>query len=245
MRRSSPSRARLNYAETARFWQRFFSTALEEFEALGSSIIDGFVRFHKAGLIEIITCGATHGYMPLLGTDESVRAQVRTGVRAHLKHIGEHPKGIWIPECGYRPAGFWNYPVPMADGSPAPGGFDRVGIEQVLSESNLNYFFVDTHLVESAMDMPSPYELRSGESPSAGATEALANYDARALYQPYYVDGPYRQAVCDNRVPTRSAHGRAGLVWRYRLPRGWQLCGLPQEALAGRSPVLAGDGAEG
>ncbi len=180
-----------HYAETARFWQRFFSTALEEFEALGSSIINGFVRFHKAGLIEIITCGATHGYMPLLGTDESVRAQVRTGVRAHLKHIGEHPKGIWIPECGYRPAGFWNYPVPMADGSPAPGGFDRVGIEQVLSESNLNYFFVDTHLVESAMDMPSPYELRSGEAPSAGATEALANYDARALYQPYYVDGPY------------------------------------------------------
>ena len=180
-----------HYAETARFWQRFFSTALEEFEALGSSIISGFVRFHKAGLIEIMTCGATHGYMPLLGTDESVRAQVRTGVRAHLKHIGEYPKGIWIPECGYRPAGFWNYPVAMADGSPAPAGFDRVGIEQVLSESNLNYFFVDTHLVESAMDMPSPYELRSGTVPSASAAEAMAGYDARALYQPYYVDGPY------------------------------------------------------
>ena len=33
--------------------------------------------------IDILTCGATHGYMPLLGTDESVRAQVRTAVATH------------------------------------------------------------------------------------------------------------------------------------------------------------------
>jgi 1,4-alpha-glucan branching enzyme len=64
-----------------------------------------------AGMIEIITCCATHGYLPLLGTDESVRAQVRTAVQTHIRHIGKHPRGIWAPECGYRPAGFWNYPV--------------------------------------------------------------------------------------------------------------------------------------
>ncbi len=180
-----------HYAETARFWQRFFSEALEDFEALGGSIINGFVHFHKAGLIEIITCSATHGYMPLLGTDESVRAQVRTGVTTHIRHIGEAPKGMWVPECGYRPAGFWNYPVPNADGSPTAPGFDRVGVEQVLSESSLDYFFVDTHLVEEAINMLSPYQMKEGQAELPGVAEAMARHDYRALYQPYYVDGPY------------------------------------------------------
>ena len=45
--------------------------------------------FHEEGLIEVITSGATHGYQPLLGTDESCRAQVRLGrrdLRAALRH---------------------------------------------------------------------------------------------------------------------------------------------------------------
>ena len=110
-------------------------------------------------MIEIITCGATHGYMPLLGTDESVRAQIRTAVKTHIRHLGRHPRGIWAPECGYRPAGFWNYPGRMADGPPAPPGFDRIGVEQALSESDIEFFFVDTHLVEQGHRVPSPYEL--------------------------------------------------------------------------------------
>ena len=65
-------------------------------------------------MIEILTCGATHGYMPLLGTDESVRAQVRIAVSTHTRHLGKRPRGIWVPECGYRPAGFWEYPVAVA-----------------------------------------------------------------------------------------------------------------------------------
>jgi 1,4-alpha-glucan branching enzyme len=179
-----------HYAETARFWHAFFSDALNDFEALGRDIIKGFRYFNDKGLIEIITCGATHGYMPLLGTDESVRAQVRTAVNAHKRHIGEHPKGIWAPECGYRPAGFWNYPVPNADGSPTAPGFNRIGVEQALSESDIDFFFVDTHLVEESARIPSPYELLRGEV-ARDSAEPMTHHDYRRLYQPYYVDGPY------------------------------------------------------
>ena len=63
-----------HYADTARYWHRFFTLALEDFYTLNSDILGGFKRFHQLGLIEIITCCATHGYLPLLGTDESVRA---------------------------------------------------------------------------------------------------------------------------------------------------------------------------
>ncbi len=178
-------------AETARFWYRFFSQALEDFNAFDGNIIKGFRHFNDIGLIEIITCGATHGYMPLLGTDESVRAQIRTAVDTHIRHIGKHPKGIWAPECGYRPAGFWNYPVPFADGSPTPPGFDRIGVEQALSESDIDFFFVDTHLVEESQRIPSPYKLLNGSVPRDPKTEQMTHGPHRSLYQPYYVDGPY------------------------------------------------------
>jgi 1,4-alpha-glucan branching enzyme len=179
-----------HYAETSRFWHSYFTEALSDFEALGRDIIKGFRYFNDKGLIEIITCGATHGYMPLLGTDESVRAQVRTAVIAHQRHIGKHPKGIWAPECGYRPAGFWNYPVPNADGSPAAPGFNRTGVEQALSESDIDFFFVDTHLVEESARIPSPYELLRGHV-ATQSEELMTHNDYRRLYQPYYVDGPY------------------------------------------------------
>ena len=184
------SAGELHFAETARFWHTFFSSALSDFEALDGDIIKGFRHFNDVGLIEIITCGATHGYMPLLGTDESVRAQVRTAVNTHKRHIGEHPKGIWAPECGYRPAGFWNYPVPNADGSPAAPGFDRIGVEQALSESDIEFFFVDTHLVEESARIPSPYELLRGQVVPK-EQEPMTHNNYRRLYQPYYVDGPY------------------------------------------------------
>jgi 1,4-alpha-glucan branching enzyme len=185
-----------HFSETARFWTRFFEQALEDFRALNGSIIEGFKHFHQAGLIEIITCGATHAYQPLLGTDESARAQFRMAVKTHIRHIGEHPKGVWSPECGYRPAGFFHYPVAFseydkADGSPKPHGFERIGTEQAISESGIDYFFVDTHLVEESERIPSPYELLNGEVPEDPGTVAMTHHDYRSLYQPYYVDGPY------------------------------------------------------
>ena len=172
------------YAETARFWQRFFVDSLDQFQYLNGDIISSFRHFNDRGLLEIITCGATHGYMPLLGTDESVRAQVRMAVKAHERHIGEHPKGIWAPECGYRPSGFWNYPVSNADGSSIAPGFERIGVEQALSESALDFFFVDTHLVEDSAPVRSPY-LPAKKVPAASGD--------RKLYQPYFVDGPYEE----------------------------------------------------
>lgn len=181
-----------HYADLARFWQHYFSEALNDFEALNSDIIAGFRHFNDNGTIEIITCGATHGYMPLLGTDESVRAQVRTAVTAHQRHIGKHPRGMWAPECGYRPAGPWSFPVTQPDGSPFAPAFNRIGVEQALSESNIDFFFVDTHLVEESARTPSPYNLLHGQV--AGGEDPATYNDYRRLYQPYFVDGPYVSA---------------------------------------------------
>jgi 1,4-alpha-glucan branching enzyme len=179
------------YAELARYWQKYFTDALNDFHALDGDIIKSFRHFNDKGLIEIITCCATHGYMPLLGTDESVRAQVRTAVTAHQRHIGKHPRGIWAPECGYRPAGLWSYPVTQQDGSPIAPAFNRIGVEQAISESDIDFFFVDTHLVEESARTPSPYELRDEGAVVITKDESMTHNDSRRLYQPYYVDGSH------------------------------------------------------
>jgi len=197
-----------HFAETARFWQRYYEQALSDFAALGADIISGFRHFNDKGLIEIITCCATHGYNPLLGTDESVRAQVRVGVATHKKHIGRAPRGIWAPECGYRPAGFWNYPVPAAGTNEIYPAFDRIGLEQAFAESELDYFFVDTHLIEESM-MYTPYRMDTGlftpykiptseddadrDAPKGSPKDIIfeESQPQRSFYQPYFVEGPY------------------------------------------------------
>ena len=182
-----------HYAEVARFWNAFFTSALNDFNALGGSIISGFRHFNDTGLINIITCPATHGYLPLLGTDESVRAQIRTAVETHIRHFGRPPRGIWSPECGYRPAGLWEYPTANADGTPTPLPFERIGVEQAIAESDLDFFFVDTHLVQEGSRVLSPYELyKDGTAaPEPPPPAPPTADDPRTLYRPYFVDGPY------------------------------------------------------
>jgi 1,4-alpha-glucan branching enzyme len=181
----------LHLTETARFWGRFFTTALDDFNALGGDIVKGFRYFNDAGLIEIMTCAATHGYLPLLGTDESVRAQIRTAVATHIRYFGKPPRGIWLPECGYRPAGFWIYPVPPAGNNGSQPGFERIGIEQALSESGIDYFFVDTHLVEKSHRPSSPYAPPQVRLPYEPHVEPATQDSRRSIYQPYYVEGHY------------------------------------------------------
>lgn len=182
------------FAATARFWQQFFHEALRDFEALGREITAGFRGFQDRGRISIITCAASHGYLPLLGTDESLRAQVRTAVATHERHLGRAPRGIWIPECGYRPTGEWAFPVePLGAGEntatpaaePQTGTLDRIGVEQALAESGIEFFFVDTHLVEEGHLAASPYS--SGQarySPSSGKATGPSH-----IYHPFYVAG--------------------------------------------------------
>jgi 1,4-alpha-glucan branching enzyme len=197
----------VHLAETARFWSRFFTTALDDFNNLGGDIVGAFRRFHDAGLIEVITCAATHGYLPLLGTDESVRAQIRTAVQTHIRHLGSHPRGIWIPECGYRPAGPWTQPIPSAGAAEAIPSSDRIGIEQAVSESDLDFFFVDTHLVEHSYRFASPYGSPQSRVPRDPNVELLTHKPQRSIYQPYYVDGPYDKDLAATVFPRDPSTG--------------------------------------
>ena len=177
----------------SRFWLNFYEQALRQFDSIGSDIIRGFRHFYDSGAIEIITCGATHGYFPLLGTDASIRAQVKTGVETHERFFGRKPRGIWLPECGYRPAGPWQFPVAI-DGfgsAQARRPFYREGVEQILAENGIQFFYVDTHLVDTSTRF-TPYQLLAGGVPVA--MEIASEPPQKNFYRPYYTESPDRDA---------------------------------------------------
>jgi 1,4-alpha-glucan branching enzyme len=174
-------------AETAQWWQAYFQQALDDFNALGGDIIAGFKPFNDAGMIEIITCAATHGYFPLLGTDESIVAQIKTGAATHRKHLGKHPRGMWAPECGYRPAGMWQTPVIPAGSDKKWDPFERIGVEEAMYQGGIGYFFADTHLIEESVSY-TPYDLLHGAEGAELELESSAYL--KTVYKPYIVDGP-------------------------------------------------------
>lgn len=127
----------------AAMWQRIYTKNLVAFKhQWHKSVCDGFKSFEEDGLIELITCGATHGYMPLLATDESVQAQVKVAVDSHKRRFGKNPKGIWLPECAYRPAYEWKAPA-----GPDETPWMRKAVDEFLRENGIEFFFVDSHLI--------------------------------------------------------------------------------------------------
>jgi 1,4-alpha-glucan branching enzyme len=131
--------------ENALLWGKWYSLTLEHFFHIGQDILLEFRKLQDSGCLEIITCGATHGYYPLLSRDESLQAQTKAAVRNYEKHFGRKPRGIWLPECAYRPRYEWSSPVPV-NGKTLT--YFRKGADEFLSENGLDFFIVDAPLLK-------------------------------------------------------------------------------------------------
>jgi len=121
------------FASTAGFYQdrlRRYRSLFQEKH--GRDLVAAFACLESQGALEIIACAATHGLLPALAeSPEAVRAQVLTGVREHERQIGRAPRGFWLPECAY---------------------FE--GLDRVLVDAGIDYFFVDTHAFRTASRRP-------------------------------------------------------------------------------------------
>jgi 1,4-alpha-glucan branching enzyme len=113
-------------------------------EVYNRDLLGAFKRLQDAGAIEILTSAATHGFLPLLGTEESIQGQLKTGVETYKKYFGRAPKGIWLPECAYRPA--------QEERSPITGETTiRPSIDAHLNAQGLDHFFTEFHAVEGGV----------------------------------------------------------------------------------------------
>ncbi|MEW5766206.1 MAG: 1,4-alpha-glucan branching protein domain-containing protein [bacterium] len=135
--------------ELAKFWQDYYTRIIIDFkERYGSDLVGAFKKLQDEGHIEIITCAATHGYLPLLSRDVSIQAQIKQGVATYSRHYDRPPRGIWLPECAHRPGYEWTPPV-----GEKRAAYSRKGIEEFLSESQLEYFIIDSHLLAGGKAM--------------------------------------------------------------------------------------------
>ncbi len=95
-------------------------------------LLSAFKKHYSSGNLELITCAATHGFLPLLNVNQaSIRNQIHLGVEVFKKYFGFAPSGFWLPECGYYP-----------------------GLEKNLEQAGIKYFFSDTHGVLHASQSP-------------------------------------------------------------------------------------------
>jgi len=161
----------------ARMYLQELTSRIELFEACHGNLLSRFKAFQDSGRLEIITCCATHGFLPLMLTDEAIRAQLVVAVRNYEKHFDCRPRGIWLAECAWRP-----------------------GLEPFLADAGLRYFFVDTHGITHATPRPvfgtaAPILCPNGVAAfardpisSAQVWSATHGYPAHPSYREFYRD---------------------------------------------------------
>jgi 1,4-alpha-glucan branching enzyme len=122
-----------DFQPLAQMYRAHFEDCRRTFEERwGRNLVRAFRAVQETGALEIITCGATHGFLPLMHHQPAaVRAQVQIAAADYERHFGRKPRGIWLPECGYYP-----------------------GLEGFLKESGIRFFVVDAHGILYATPRP-------------------------------------------------------------------------------------------
>ena len=121
-----------DFHDLARMYREMFRETREFFvTACNGDLVRVFKKFQDLGKLELITCAATHAFLPLMPNQRSVRAQIMTAVEFHARHFGREPQGIWLPECGY-----------------------YEGLDTVLDQAGIRYFFTDSHGILHAAPRP-------------------------------------------------------------------------------------------
>jgi 1,4-alpha-glucan branching enzyme len=172
------------------FYREFYTRLRQRFvDRYRFDIVTAFRRLMEAGFLEIITCGATHGYFPLLAVnEESLYAQLSMAVRTHTRLLGRRPRGIWLPECGYKP-----------------------GVDRLLREFGIEFFFVDTHGLLNADPRPryGPYRpVRTPAGVAAFARDHESSKQVWAAEEGYPGDTVYREFYRDAGFDVDAPHIR-------------------------------------
>ena len=143
------------------------------------NLVMAFKKFQDTGNLEVITCCATHGFLPLMEVERqaAVRAQVKVAADMYKKIFGRTTPGMWLPECAYNP-----------------------GDDIELKKQGIKYFLVDTHGVLFGTPRPrfgvfSPYMCKSGVAVYGRDTEsskqvwsAEEGYPGDYNYREFYRD---------------------------------------------------------
>ncbi|MEB3242482.1 MAG: 1,4-alpha-glucan branching protein domain-containing protein [Cyanobacteriota bacterium] len=161
-------------SEAASALARELEAVAQDWQACGGRLLERFQRLRQVGVLDLISCAATHGYLPLLrDCPEAVRAQLLTAVREHQRLLGERPLGIWLPECAY-----------------------YEGLDQQLMACGLRYSLLDGHGLLHAQPRPR-YGVYAPICSPAGVAffgrDSSSTLPVWSASQGYPGDGAYRE----------------------------------------------------
>lgn len=139
-----------------RFYQELRRDFVGEYDC---DLVGAFLALKDKLPLEFIATAATHAYLPLLKDEGSLKDQIETGIRVFEKHLGHLPSGFWLPECGY-----------------------YKGLEDVLMEFGIKYFFVDSHAIEGGVPVHSSSDPEILEEEHFSTT-------GLSTFRPYWVEG--------------------------------------------------------
>ncbi len=150
-------------------------------ERFDRDLVSVLRQIQDSGLLELITCGATHAFLPFFEDfPKAVEAQIRIAVDLHEENFGRRPAGIWLPECGYYP-----------------------GLEEYLEKNGIRFFFLDSHGITYADQIPqygvyAPLACRNGvlafgrdPASSRAVWSAEEGYPGDISYRDFYRDIGY------------------------------------------------------
>ena len=180
-------------AAVVRFWRAWYAARAAQFDALDGDIVGALAHLERAGRIELMSSAATHGFLPLLARDESIRLQLAVGRQEHERAFNRTARGCWLPECAYRPRGPW---APVADVAPRM----RAGIESHLEDAGYQFTVVDAHLA------------RAGQPLEAYGTSGRTSdrHTERSPYGNYTIGAEHRavRALVRDPIATRQVWSR-------------------------------------
>jgi 1,4-alpha-glucan branching enzyme len=161
----------------ARFYAERFARLKALYDDIRGDLVAAFRALQDDGLLEIITVGATHGYLPVIREPSARRAQIQVACASYQRHFGRWPRGIWLPECGY-----------------------AEGLDALLAECGLRYFFVDAHGLLHAKPEPplgihAPVFCKTGVA--AFARDLESSRQVWSAKEGYPGDGTYRDFYRD------------------------------------------------
>ncbi len=93
------------FAPVATFYRDYLGRMRAVWNRHGGDVVEGLARHWDAGHLELLTCSATHCYLPgMLAAREGIRPQLELGVRGFERLVGRMPTGAWLAECAYHPS---------------------------------------------------------------------------------------------------------------------------------------------
>jgi 1,4-alpha-glucan branching enzyme len=150
------------------------------FHEIGRDLPREFRRLQDAGRLEVTSSAATHGFLPMLKRDESIRLQLALGAAEHRRVFGRPAEGCWLPECAYRSPGRW---APLGQAA-----VERDGIESHVARAGFRYFFVDSHMARAGSPLGVYGERFAGETLRIAQAAKDPEYAAsRTPYEAYRV----------------------------------------------------------